>query len=181
MSRLAHGRLYAALVAAFFFALPASAEPFAAKVIGVVDGDTLDVLQVAGESKKPLRVRLVGIDAPEKAQAFGAVAREQLSRLAYGRMGSLSCRSEADRYGRALCVVRVDGVDVGQRMIELGLAWHFKRYAHTQPHEEAASYAVSESLARTAKSGLWRDLGTAAMPVPPWEWRKASAVDSAHL
>ena len=181
MSRLAHGRLYAAFVAAVFFAVPASAEPFEAKVIGVIDGDTLDVLQIAGERKKPLRVRLVGIDAPEKAQAFGAVAREQLSRLAYGRMGSLSCRSEAERYGRSLCLVRVDGVDVGQRMIELGLAWHFKRYANTQPREEAASYAASESLARAAKLGLWRDLGTVAMPVPPWEWRRATAADSAHL
>ena len=53
--------LYAAAIAAFFWTTPAAAEQFEAKVIGVIDGDTVDVLQVVGDSKKPLRVRLVGI------------------------------------------------------------------------------------------------------------------------
>ena len=159
--------------------LPAAAEQFDAKVIGVADGDTSTVLFVDGQTKTPRRVRLSGIDAPEKAQAFGAVAREQLSQLAFGRVGRLDCRA-ADRYGRSLCVVRVDGVDVGMRMVELGLAWHYKRYASSQPREEAASYAVAESTARAAKAGLWRDLGTAAAPVPPWDWRRAAAGEYAH-
>lgn len=150
----------------------AAAEQFDAKVIGVADGDTLTVLSVDGQTKTPRRVRLRGIDAPEKAQAFGAVAREQLSQLAFGRVGRLDCRV-LDQYGRSVCLVRVDGVDVGMRMIELGLAWHYKRYAATQPREEAASYAIAESSARAAKSGLWRDLGTKLEPIPPWQWRKS--------
>lgn len=170
---------YAAFIAAFFWATPAAAEQFDAKVIGVADGDTLTVLFVDGQTKTPRRVRLSGIDAPEKAQAFGAVAREQMSRLAFGRVGHLDCRA-TDQYGRSVCMVRVDGVDVGMRMIELGLAWHYKRYASSQPREEAASYAMAESAARAAKAGLWRDLGTAAAPVPPWDWRRASAGDYAH-
>lgn len=161
----------AAVFAAFFWVAPAVASSFDAKVIGVVDGDTLDVLPRIDGDRKSMRVRLVGIDAPEKAQPFGSAAREQLSRLAFGRQAALRCLEDADRYGRSLCVVNVDGVDVGHRMIELGYAWHFRRYASTQRREEAASYAVSEDAARTAKSGLWRDLGTAAIPVPPWEWR----------
>lgn len=171
--------LYAAFIAAFFWATPAAAEQFDAKVIGVADGDTLTVLFVDGQTKTPRRVRMSGIDAPEKAQAFGAVAREQMSRLAFGRVGHLDCRA-TDQYGRSVCMVRVDGVDVGMRMIELGLAWHYKRYARSQPREEAASYAMAESAARAAKAGLWRDLGTAAAPVPPWDWRKASAGDYGH-
>lgn len=169
---------YAALCCALLsvLMLPAAAagEQFDAKVIGVADGDTLTVLFVDGQAKTPRRVRLSGIDAPEKAQAFGSVAREQLSRLAFGRVGHLDCRA-VDQYGRSVCMVRVDGVDVGMRMVELGLAWHYKRYASSQPREEAASYAMAESAARAARAGLWRDLGTAAAPVPPWDWRRASA------
>jgi endonuclease YncB( thermonuclease family) len=172
--------LYAAFIAAFFLSTPAAAAgQYDAKVIGVADGDTLTVLFVDGQTKTPRRVRVSGIDAPEKAQAFGAVAREQLSRLAFGRKGHLDCRA-TDQYGRSVCAVRVDGLDVGLRMVELGLAWHYKRYASSQPHEEAASYAMAENAARAAKTGLWRDLGTAATPVPPWDWRKTSAADNAR-
>lgn len=173
------GRRYAVLWCALLsaFVWPATAaEQFDAKVIGVADGDTLTVLFVDGQAKTPRRVRLSGIDAPEKAQAFGAVAREQLSRLAFGRVGYLDCRA-VDQYGRSVCMVRVDGVDVGMRMVELGLAWHYKRYASSQPRDEAASYAMAENAARAAKAGLWRDLGTAAAPVPPWDWRRVSAGD----
>lgn len=165
-----HGR-YAAIFAAFFWVTWASAATYDAEVVGVTDGDTLSVLTLVGGDKAVMRVRLVGIDAPEKAQPFGAAAREQLSRLAFGRQASLRCVEDADRYGRSLCVVYVDGVDVGHRMIELGYAWHFKRYASTQRREEAVSYALSEDAARASKSGLWRDLGSVAIPVPPWEWR----------
>ena len=167
--------LYAALTAAFFWAAPApAAERFDAKVIGVADGDTLTVLVADGGTKASRRIRLSAIDAPEKAQAFGTVAREQLSKLAFGRVGRLDCRS-VDRYGRGVCLVRVEGVDVGLRMVELGLAWHFKRYAGSQPLEEATSYAVAESTARSARVGLWRDLGAATEPIPPWDWRRAAA------
>nr|WP_317623838.1 thermonuclease family protein [Acidovorax sp. SUPP3334]BDH38347.1 thermonuclease family protein [Acidovorax sp. SUPP3334] len=164
--------LVAATSAAFFWSAPVAAEVFEAKVIGVADGDTLTVLHIDGAIKTPRRIRLSGIDAPEKAQPFGMVAREALSQLAYGRMGRLDCPS-TDQYGRSVCLVRVDGVDVGLRMIEQGLAWHYKRYATSQPREAAASYAMAELSARASKTGLWGDLGTAAVPVPPWEWRRA--------
>ncbi len=166
-----------AVIAALVCIVPAtaSAEQFEAKVIGVADGDTVTVLFVDGITKVPRRIRLSGIDAPEKAQAFGTVAREALSRLAFAKLAVLDCRT-ADRYGRSVCLVKVDGLDVGLRMVELGLAWHYKQYARTQPREEAASYAVAESVARESRTGLWRDLDTAVEPMPPWEWRKAITV-----
>lgn len=160
--------LCAAAVAAFFCMAPAVAEQFDAKVIGVADGDTLTVLFVDGQTTAPKRVRLSGIDAAEKAQAFGAVAREQLSRMAFGKLGHLDCRA-TDQCRRSVCLVRVEGLDVGLLMVRLGLAWHYKRYASTQSREEAFSYAVAENAARAAKTGLWRDLGATAEPVPSWD------------
>ena len=157
----------------------AAAERFEAKVIGVADGDTITVLFIEGATKTSRRIRISGIDAPEKAQAFGMVAREKMEQLAFGKQGELECRT-TDRYGRSICLVRVDGIDVGLRLIESGLAWHYKRYAATQPREEAAAYAVAEGVARSAKTGLWRDLETAVPPVPPWDWRKGTANDSSQ-
>lgn len=149
----------------------AAAEIVEGRVIGVADGDTITILQISGTTKTPRRIRISGIDAPEKAQAFGAVAKDAMSQLAYGGEAIADCRT-IDRYGRSICLVRVQGVDVGLRMIEQGLAWHYKQYANTQPREEAASYAVLENVSRAAKRGLWRDLDTATPPMPPWDWRK---------
>ena len=156
-----------------------AAERFEAKEIGVADGDTITVLFIEGATKTPRRIRISGIDAPEKAQAFGMVARETMGQMAFGKQAEVECRT-TDRYGRSICLVRVDGIDVGLRLIESGLAWHYKRYAKTQLREEAASYAVAESVARVAKTGLWRDLETAGPPVPPWDWRKVKSSELVH-
>lgn len=150
----------------------AAAETIEGRVIGVADGDTITLLLVSGTTKTPRKIRISGIDAPEKAQAFGAVAKNVMSQLAYGSDATAECRT-VDRYGRSICLVRVKGIDVGLRMIELGLAWHYKHYANTQPREESASYAMLENVSKAAKRGLWRDLDTAAPPVPPWDWRRA--------
>jgi endonuclease YncB( thermonuclease family) len=150
----------------------AAAETVEGKVIGIADGDTITILQVSGDTKTPRKIRISGIDAPEKAQAFGAVSKEAMSQLTYGGDATADCRT-VDRYGRSICLVRVKGIDVGLRMIELGLAWHYKQYANTQPREEAASYAMLENASRAAKRGLWRDLDTAVPPMPPWDWRRA--------
>lgn len=179
-TRVAHHRSRQALqlvaIAVAFFCVSASAsEQFDAKVIGIADGDTLTVLHEIAGKMTPRRIRLSGIDAPEKAQAFGSVARDQLARLAFNQVGHLDCRTYDHRYDRSVCVVRVGGLDVGLRLIELGLAWHYKRYAYTQPGDEAASYTTAELSARNAKAGLWRDLGAGVAPQPPWTWRRATA------
>ena len=153
-------------------ACAAAAETIDGRVIGVSDGDTITLLLVSDTTKTPRKIRISGIDAPEKAQAFGSVAKEAMSQLAYGSDATAECRT-TDRYGRSICLVRVKEVDVGLRLIELGLAWHYKKYASTQPREESASYAMLENASRAAKRGLWRDLDTAAPPVPPWDWRRA--------
>lgn len=163
----------AAALAAVLLCAPALAstiERFSGEVVGVADGDTVTVVHRRDAGIEQRKVRLASIDAPERKQAFGNVSREAMGSMTFGQVADLECRS-TDRYKRSVCVVRVGGVDVGLRLIELGLAWHFKRYASAQPAAEAQAYAAAEDAARNSATGLWRDLGTQAEPVAPWDWR----------
>lgn len=126
------------------------------KVVGISDGDTLTVLV----DRKPVKVRLEGIDAPERAQAFGARSREKLSEIVFGKTVRIVTYG-TDRYGRTLGVVYIDGVNVNAKMIESGLAWHYKRYSSD------AELDRLERDARREKRGLWSD----PAPVKPWNWR----------
>lgn len=137
---------------------------FDGRVIGIQDGDTVTVIDSA---KQQHRIRIVGIDAPEKAQAFGASAKENLARLAFGKQADVRC-SKRDRYGREVCSVFVDARDVGLEQVRSGYAWWFREYAREQSPEERKTYADAESQARAARRGLWRD----AVPVAPWDWRR---------
>ena len=137
-------------------------------MVGIADGDTLTLLD-AGKSTH--RIRIDGIDAPERTQAYGQRARQSLADLSQGRTAHAEC-PKSDRYGRAVCRVTVDGVDVGLEQIRRGLAWHYKKYAHEQPLAERSSYAGAEERARAARLGLW------AMPTaePPWDYRHERSV-----
>ena len=161
--------LFAACLAAFL--CDVFAQTITGEVVSVADGDTITILEIQDASKVQRKIRIAGIDAPEKAQAFGALSKDAMAALAYKQRAVAECRG-TDRYGRFLCIVRVDGVDIGLRQIENGMAWHFVKYAKTQPREEAAAYWLSESRARSQRLGLWRDLETAAPPIAPWDWRK---------
>jgi endonuclease YncB( thermonuclease family) len=114
-------------------------------VIGVSDGDTLTLLDA---SKNRHRIRLDGIDAPERSQPYGQRARQSLANLAHGRPAQAHC-PKTDRYGRAVCRVTVDGVDVGLEQIKRGLAWHYVRYANEQSVVERSTYEQAERAART--------------------------------
>jgi endonuclease YncB( thermonuclease family) len=141
----------------------------AGKVVAISDGDTLTLLDA---SKVQHRIRLDGIDAPEAKQAFGNRSRQSLGELAHEREAVAEC-SKIDKYKRPVCVVRVNGLDMGLEQIKRGMAWHFRRYAHEQTPENRAAYATAEAEARAEKRGLWRD----ARPVPPWEWRSVRAAN----
>jgi endonuclease YncB( thermonuclease family) len=147
-----------------------------AKVVGISDGDTLTVLDDANSTH---RIRLDGIDAPEKGQAYGARSREHLAALAFGKP-VVVIWNKRDRYGRIVGQVQVTTLrcatstclpahDIGLALIEAGLAWHYKRYQHEQPAAERDRYARAEDEARARRVGLWLD----PQPVPPWEYRGA--------
>jgi endonuclease YncB( thermonuclease family) len=141
------------------WATGAWAEAFQGKVIGVADGDTITVLN----ERRPETIRLNGIDAPEKGQAFGARAKQFTAHLAFGQLVQVIVRDQ-DRYGRTVADVRLpDGWRLNHEIVRGGYAWWFRRYSSD------ASLEAAESEARTARRGLWAD----ARPIAPWEWRQA--------
>lgn len=136
------------------------------KVVGIADGDTLTLLN---QEKQQLHVRLVGIDCPEKSQAFGNRAKKELSAKVFGQNVEVEVRGQ-DKYGRTLGVVHLGPVDVNEYLISQGVAWHYKKYANQQPSEEATRYALAEEHAKKFKLGLW----VQENPTPPWEYRKSN-------
>ncbi len=129
-----------------------------AAVIGISDGDTLTVLH----EQQQIKVRLAEIDAPEKAQAFGARAKQSLSDLCFGKQAEIIPQAR-DRYGRTVARVRCDGIDANAEQVRRGMAWVFDRYVTDR------SLYAEQNEARTARRGLW---AADSDPVPPWEWRR---------
>lgn len=145
-------------------------------VVGVSDGDTITMRCGTLGSYQQVKVRLSGIDAPEKRQPFGTRARVALGEMVFGRWALLDC-PKADRNGRKLCSVWVapasappgpQTLDAGLAMVTLGLAWWYRAYAREQTLEARMQYEVAEDEARVKRVGLWQDAG----PVAPWEWRQ---------
>ena len=129
-----------------------------AEVVGITDGDTLTAI-VDG---RQIKVRLDGIDAPEKKQPFGNASKRALSDLVFGQRIFIVPLSK-DRWGRTIAeVFTVGGRRVGVAMVSQGMAWHFVKYA---PND--LPLADAEKSAKAGKRGLWADRA----PVAPWEWR----------
>ena len=150
---------------AFFVSTAISAGPLTpGLVVAISDGDTITLLT---EDKRQIKIRLVGLDTPEKKQAFGTKARDHLASRIFKQDVEVDLRKK-DQYGRHLGVIYLGGVDINQSMIQDGYAWFYKHYAKEQPKEESLRYAKSEADARSKQRGLWADPN----PVPPWEFRK---------
>jgi len=145
--------------------LPAEAfaERLEGLVVAIADGDTLTVLD---DAKAQHRIRLSGIDAPERRQAFGNVSRQHLADAVFQRRVVVEY-DKTDRYGRLVGKVLLNGQDECLAQVAAGLAWHYKKYEGEQPVADRRAYAAAEDEARAARRGLWRD----GEPVPPWEWR----------
>ncbi len=131
---------------------------FTGKVVAVLDGDTIEVLH----NGKAERIRLNGIDCPEKKQAFGQKAKQFTSSLTFGKTVMVVPR-EKDRYKRIVGDVFLpNGVNVSYELVRAGLAWWYRKYS------DDVLLAVLELEAQLERKGLWIDLS----PIPPWEWRK---------
>jgi len=127
-------------------------------VVKVVDGDTFDLL--TGEEK--MRVRLFGIDAPERGQAFNVRAKEFTAGLIADKEVRVVIRNK-DRYGRFVCdVYLADGKYLNAEIVRAGYAWHFTRYSNDK------QLAELQVEARENKRGLWLDKN----PIPPWDFRR---------
>lgn len=149
-------------------------------VVGISDGDTLTARCPTEDAAHPyqqLKVRIQGIDAPEKKQAYGNRARQALSELTFHKQARLDC-PKTDRYKRHVCTVWVapasapDGprtLDAGLAMVTQGMAWWYRSYAKEQTPEARGQYEFAEQEARAKRAGLWADQHA----IPPWEWRRA--------
>ena len=128
------------------------------KVIKIVDGDTYDLLT---STKTVYRIRMNGIDAPEKGQAYGQKAKDYLGKLCMNQTIRIQWYSK-DRNGRYIADGYLkDGHSLSMEMIKAGFAWHFKKYSKDEVLDKA------EIKAREEKLGLWAD----ANPEAPWDKR----------
>jgi len=132
-------------------------------VVGVTDGDTVTVLDGSNTQHK---IRLAGIDAPEKKQAFGARSKQSLSDLVFDRQVSVET-DKRDRFGREVGVILVNGKDANLEQVTRGFAWHYKAYEREQSANDRKLYDFAEQEARARRRGLWADVD----PMPPWDYR----------
>lgn len=153
-----------ALLITLLFGLACQAATIEGHVVGVADGDTVTVLDA---NKVQHKVRLSGIDAPEKKQAFGQRSKDSLSDLVFNKQVSVET-DKKDRYGRQVGKVVVAGTDANLAQVTRGFAWHYTAYEREQSINDRKLYNFAESEARAARRGLWRDVA----PIPPWDFRK---------
>lgn len=156
--------LYQYLILFSFLIISCTAKPqqvdkVKGKVIGVKDGDTIDILY---EGEK-LTIRFAHIDCPEKNQPYGQAAKKFVSDKCFGQEVTIEHSNQYDRNKRLIGeVITASGENLNKSLVQQGLAWHFKKYSTNQ------EYADLEIQARKQKIGLWSEPN----PIAPWEWRK---------
>ncbi len=136
-------------------------EEFEGQVVGIADGDTITVRH--GQTTE--RVRLYGVDCPERSQAFGQAARKFTSKAVFRQTVRVTVE-DVDRYGRSVGLVEYgSGRLLNLELVQAGLAWVYVHYCRLPLCEE---FKAEEAQARAARRGLWAD----PAPVPPWEFRR---------
>jgi micrococcal nuclease len=148
----------ASVLALFMVVAPAMAADFTGEVIRILDGDTIEVLH----EKKPERIRLYGIDCPEKGQAFGQKAKQATSSLLFGKEVRIESHGR-DKHRRTLGTVFDGDLNVNQELVKEGWCWWFRKFV---PNDQTLKQLEQE--AKEAKKGLWADPN----PVPPWLYRR---------
>ncbi len=144
---------------------PLCAETLTGRVVAIVDGDTLTVLD---GSNTQYKIRLAGIDAPEKHQPFGSKSQSHLAALAFGQNVTANC-GKTDRYRRQVCKILVNGQDINLEQVKAGMAWWYHAYAKEQTAVDRGLYEQAQFFAQARRLGLWSDTN----PVPPWDWRRS--------
>jgi micrococcal nuclease len=141
--------------------LLAKTEHYTGNVVSVADGDTFTILTSDFERFK---VRLYGVDSPEKKQPYGVDARQYLDDLLYGKTVELEVKY-IDMYSRYVSLVYIDNQLVNNLVIAEGYAWIYKTYCKQK--DICQMFEKSEIQARKEKKGLWVDKS----PIAPWDWR----------
>lgn len=137
------------------------------KVVGIADGDTFTLLT---PENKQLKIRLYGIDCPERKQDYGNVAKQKLGELIFGQPVTI-VQKEVDRYGRTVAIVYIqNGLCINEQMLREGLAWHYRQY------DKNPAWDALEATARAQHKGLW----AVPNPTPPWLFRKDERMHTAQ-
>lgn len=142
-----------------FTALNLLSAEMTGKVVSVADGDTITIIENLDNGR--FKIRLYGIDAPEKKQDFGQKAKQYLSSLIFGKVVKIKF-TEIDRYGRIIGKVYLNDNEINIEMLKAGMAWHYSRY------DQTSTYITAEKQARKNGIGLW----SMKNPIPPWNFRR---------
>lgn len=135
------------------------------QVVAISDGDTITVLDV---NKVQHKIRLLGIDSPEKAQAYGQAAKKNLSDLIFYKQVTVVWNKK-DRYQRILGKVLMGEQDICLEQVKQGMAWHYKQYQRDQSQDDQFKYSEAEKNAQKKRLGLWSD----SSPIEPSKFRKS--------
>lgn len=128
------------------------------KVVRIADGDTMTVLDSLNQQH---RIRLHGIDCPEKGQDYYQVAKDYLGSLCFQQVVQVQIL-KYDQYKRAIAKVYIDSTEINTELLKAGLAWHFTQF------DKSEEYATAEAEARQQKLKLW----SLKNPTAPWAYRK---------
>ncbi len=144
------------------------------RIAEVFDGDSFNLNAANG---RIVRVRIAGIDAPEKSQPYAQKAKDSLTELLSS--GPITLEPiKVDPYQRWIANVRIGDRDVGREQIARGYAWFFTRYRQDLNEAVQVDYGRAEHEARETRRGLWAGLSAkgnpALYPEPPWEFRQRS-------
>ena len=154
-----HTRRILPLLLFFLLCTQLLAQTFTARVIRVLDGDTIAIVSDGTQ----IRVRLAECDAPESDQPFGSAATQFTASLVSGRSVTVHV-TDKDKYGRSIAHITTDqGLDLSTELIRAGLAWWYRQYSRN------LQLGFLETQARDAHRGLWIDPN----PTPPSVWRHA--------
>lgn len=142
-------------------ALPSLAQAWSGMVVKVTDGDTVTVLD---QENRQVKIRLYGIDAPERKQPYGGKATEHLRQLVTLKDVEV-VEFAKDRYGRVVADLTLDGESIPGSMVRDGYGWVYRQYC---TKDFCRDWVGLEAQARQARAGLWVDKA----PTPPWLWRR---------
>ncbi len=143
-----------------FVISPVFAQTFQGKVVHVADGDTITVIHDGNEEK----IRLYGVDTPEKKQDYGQQDKKFTADLVAGRVVEVDA-IDTDRYGRTVGLVFIKGKNLNEELLRNGYAWQYKQYCKKS---FCSDWLALERAASRSQRGLFAD----PYATPPWEWRK---------
>lgn len=142
----------------------ANADELIGRVVDVASGDSITIVD---SSNTEFKVRLSGIDAPEKQQPFGVESKKSLADLVNGKEVTVNW-IKRDYHKRVVGKVLLNKTDINLEQVKRGMAWVFKHFMDDPYSQDQADYVDAQEEAEKRHLGLWSQ----SDPIPPWEFRR---------